>query len=59
MFCTSCSRTLSSNAFVLDSKSNKICAKCLITKAEKRAEKKAKNANVEDIPMKKISFKEI
>ncbi|CAG8488152.1 15861_t:CDS:2 [Cetraspora pellucida] len=55
MFCTSCSRMLSYNAFVLDDKSNKTCAKYLITKAEK----KAKNANVEDILMKKISFKQI
>ncbi|CAG8752802.1 6709_t:CDS:2, partial [Racocetra fulgida] len=38
---------------------NKTCAKCLITKAEKRAKKRAENANVEDIPMEKISFKEI
>ncbi|CAG8592624.1 7847_t:CDS:2 [Cetraspora pellucida] len=55
MFCTSCSCILSSDAFVLDGKSNKTCAKCLITKAEKKTE----NANVEDIPMKKISFKQI
>ncbi|CAG8749907.1 3468_t:CDS:1, partial [Racocetra persica] len=40
-------------------KSNKTCAKYLITKAEKRAEKRAENANIEDIPMEKISFKEI